>query len=175
MELKETDLRSISRDSATCRTTVTVDMGYDEKGRMLKVRWLIAGQGQLQPIDSSLSIRRWLLTSYLDNATDFEHDSAYAFRLPLVAVELKAVWWHTLHIDALVQPYDPEDFHVPLPGYNPLEHPDTEPCQAEQCRGKQAHLIVPEGLYVPPLEMELFNLVAGRPVEVTIGLAREEE
>lgn len=173
MDLKETDLRSITRDSDTCVTSVVVDLGYDEKGHPLKVTWLVSGQSQLQPIDSSLSIRRWLLTSYMSNATDFEHDSAYAFRLPLVAVELKAVWYHNAHFTALIQPYDEEDFHVPLPGYNPLEHPDTEKC--DRCTGEQAHLIVPEGFYVPPFEKELFKLVAGRPVEVSIGPVRKEQ
>lgn len=175
MELQETDLRGISRDSDTCRTTVTVDMGYDENGREKLVKWIVAGQGQLDKLDGHRRVQRWWLRSYLDNATDFEHDSAYAFRLPLLAVEFKAVWWHQVHFNALINPNEPDDFHVPLPGYNPLEHPKTEQCPEERCQGEHAHLIVPEGMYVPPFEPELFKLVAGRPVEIVIGQPHPED
>jgi hypothetical protein len=76
---------------------------------------------------------------------------------------------------ALVDPGRKEDFHVPLPGYNPFEHPKTEKCP--DCTGKDhtPHMMVPEGLYVPPHEPQLFELVKGRVVTITIGQPRPDE
>lgn len=109
---------------------------------------------------------------------DFEHDSAYALKLPLVGVTFNTATYHTAKFTAWVDPNDVEGFHVPPPGYNPMEHPKIHHCSGvydpkkeQYCKwgdGKP-HIIVPQGFYVPPVEPKLYQLVRGKKVTVHIG------
>ena len=166
MEVKENDLRSITRNSDTCLTTVYWRPGeaWNRESR----KWLLFGEAQLRKCSNDGDMVWWRLASYLKGRTaDFEHDSAFALRIPLVAFEFIYMERHRARFVALVHPGMPDEFHVPLPGYNPLEHLLTHPCPT--CTDGDAHLIVPEGLYVPPFEPELYKAMAGRVVDITIG------
>jgi hypothetical protein len=164
--LPENDLRGITRESSRCLTTVNIRMG-EWWDRDTDQRWLTFGQAQLRRFGDN-AFPWWWLGAYLaEGATDFEHDSGYALRLPLVSLDFQFMMNHGSHFLALVHPAAADEFRVPTPGYNPLEHPKTEPCPT--CKGEQAHLMVPEGLYVPPFEPELYEVVKGRPVSIHIG------
>ena len=171
MELQLTDLRYITRRSDTRRTEVTVHLDWDTK-----FKWLVMGECNLRHNESQTEkIRHWWLDAKMDGGvTDFEHDSASAVRLPLVAVTFGQVFNHRVSVHALVAPNNDfhEDFHVPLPGYNPKQHKDTVKC--ERCKDRP-HLIVPEGFYVPPFNEELYKLVAGKEVDIYIGQPYEDD
>jgi len=161
------DLRSLSRDSDKIRTVVRVYFGYDSHP------WMELGAVQLRAPENTHLNPQWVLSAYLKNATDFEHDSAHVLRMELIGVTCTGVRYGRTHFDAWIKSDAPEDFNVPSPGYNPLKHADTDWC--EECEGDGRHAIVPEGFYVPPTNLELYEKVRGRRVEIITGIAPEEE
>lgn len=62
---------------------------------------------------------------------------------------------------------------MPNDGYDPRKHKDTEKCKDKRCDEK-GHFIVPEGFYVPPINLALFEMVRGRRIEITTGLRRKD-
>ena len=169
-----TDLRGITRNSDRCITTVFIqDQNYN------RIEWLRFGQVQLRGYDSSRKAGESMLQAYLsEGATDFEHDSAYACCLPLIGVTYEGVEYHTTRLHAWVHPAAGDRdsavrFSVPLPGYNPMKHKDTVICSAKTCDEK--HPIVPEGMYWPPFEKDLYRLVRGQKVEISIGPVYPQE
>jgi hypothetical protein len=163
------DLRPITRHTDKVVTRVYL---CDEFGNHQRV-WLTMGQCKLmRPIPRNQM--RWWLGAHLDGATDFEHDSAYALRLPLLGLsfemlEMGMAWFH-----AIVDPNNSDDFCVPPPGYNPMEHEEAYFCEEGHCK-KNPHIIVPEGFFVPPRNPELHAKVACRHVLITVGIAYPEE
>lgn len=164
-----TDLSGITRNSHKLLTTVTIEDGDMMRDR---IEWLRLGQARVRHARDRHD-GRWVLEAYLDKgATDFEEDSAYAIRLPLIGATFEGVDYHTTNLLAWVDPNaggpHPE-FHVPTPGYNPLKHPDTTVCK----RCKPHHPIVPTGMYVPPFDPDLYALVAGKKVSIHVGPRHE--
>jgi hypothetical protein len=156
------DFRSITRRANRLVTTVNLHVHFE------KFPWLIFGQCDFQYHES---LKQWLLKAYLpEGVTDPEHDSAYAFRLPLVGLQFSGLWYHQSHFDAWVDPSGADDFRVPKTGYDPLKLADTQTCT--DCDEK--HLIVPEGHYVPPFDPDLFKMVGGKRVEIVVGFVEEE-
>lgn len=162
MELEHTDLRTICHGYRESHC----DVHLRSEGK--DFRWLTLCEVSLQRHDEG----RATLKSYLkDGATDFEHDPAYACKLPLIGVTLKFIHNGVMILEAWIDPERDEfcdDFRVPGPRYDPLVRPDTETCDTEGCEG---HPIVAEGHYLPPFDEELFNAVRGKRVEIYIGPA----
>lgn len=159
-----TDLRSITRHSDRCQTVVILEERY----RLKRMKWLELGQCSLSTNDRTGITE---LSSYMLDATDFEEDSAYAIKLPLIGLRLEHVFYHQSSFTAWVSMEDGEDdFKVPRPGYNPMEHEHAHEC--EDCEKK--HIIVPEGFYVPPFDEELFEAVKGHRVEILLGTKLED-
>ena len=154
-----TDLTRISADVDRCLTDVDITF----LGTFKRQPWLKAGRAKLQKHRLG-----WELSAYLDNAYDFEHDPAYAFRLPLIGLELESaeVFNHVWNYEAYVAPA-PDSFHVPLPGYDPLEA--ATPCPTCKAKGEE-HLIVEEGHYIPPFEQVLYEKVRCQRVHLTMGV-----
>jgi hypothetical protein len=165
--LETTDLREITRNPELCLTEVYVQTGRDIQSR---IKWLICGQSKLIPQRDHRD-GRWRLEAYLpDGVTDFEHDSGYAFKLPLIGVEFEMVDYHQATFHGWVDPNnDHEDFRVPRPGYNPMKHPKARKCEpSKYCPGN--HMIVPEGFWAgPPTDTELWKAVQGKKVQICIG------
>lgn len=164
-----TDLREITRRSDLCETTIDIIDEYDR----VRHRWITCGEASVQmPDGRSRDLVR--LTSYLGRgATDFEHDSAFAFQLPLIGWRFENAFYQKVSFIAWVPALgDPGDFAVPDPGYNPFEMEDTENCDLEHCEHLH-HPIVSEGKYIPTGNDELYKRVTGRKVRVTFGPARE--
>jgi hypothetical protein len=190
--VKETDLRSITRDSKRFVCHVTIDLGWTRSGHPWKLQWLTMGQAQIHSQRDN-NDGRWRLEAHLkDNACDFEHDTAYAVRLPLIGLQLGplAVHYSRTHLTAWVDPDAGDEtgrhseFHVPRPGYNPMEHPEASRCEGiynetkeQWCKWNDGkpHVIVPEGFYVPPFDKELYDAVRGKRVEIVIGPAFEDD
>ncbi len=160
-----TDLRAISRDADKCLTIVT--LGEDSSSFV----WLKFGQ--LSRIN--VHKRSTLLRAYLpEGTTDFEHDSAYLLSLPVIGLAFDDIFYHQVSFSAWVDPNGFEDFRVPRPGYNPLEHPNAVKCPAKEC-SKEPHIIVPEGHYAgPPPDVELFRAVAGKRVTIMVGPSHDD-
>jgi hypothetical protein len=131
--------------------------------------WLRLGEVQLGRItDRSGELPFWILSAFLArNATDGEHDSAHAIRLPLIGVCLDSVIYHATQILAVVHPgADENQFRVPRPGYDPF----INAVRCRDCKGKASHQIVEN--YLPPYDDELFRIVAGLEVQIVISQDR---
>ena len=152
-----TDLLGITRHSERCLTVVSILSPPDIH------TWLRVGETQIQCIDPN----RWLLEAYLNQgATDPEHSSAMALRLPLFGVRLQAIRYSVTTLVACILA-DTEYFRVPRPGYDPFRSPITHSCG--DCKDDIAHIVVPEGFYLPPFDGELFQMVRGLQVQIDIS------
>lgn len=153
------DLRSITRDSDKLRSTVMLHVDWD-----VRIKWLMFGEANMRCFNSK---KQWLLSAYLNNGTtDFEHDSAYAFRLPLIGVQFDDVNHQVTSFTAWIDSNNPSDFGIPSSGYDPTKQEGSFICK--DCKDEQ-HVIVPEGFYIPPFDQNLFDLVKGKQVEIVIG------
>jgi len=173
----ETDLRTITRRSDKCQTVIYL---CDYLGHA-KWKWLIFGEMQLRSHDRNA--QRHYVSAYLgQGATDVEHDSALALQFPVLGLKFEHLWYHTTVFSAIVDPlHDGQDeemdemtrgeFRVPGPGYDPMKLSGASICDYGQC---QPHPIVPEGYYLPPHDPKLHLAVAGRYIEIHVGVAREE-
>ena len=153
------DLRAICRESDKLVARV------DFLNKTKREPWLILGQAEIDRLNSI-----WLLRTYLNGfTTDQDHDLADGLRLPLMGLELAGVRNHMVMYEAWVCP-NPDMFNVPLPGYNPTQHPMTNGCRGtNSCPIGTPHKLVPSDLYLPPFESELYNHVQGRRIHIEIG------
>jgi hypothetical protein len=133
-----------------------------------KSKRLLLGEVMLMPRDGHHHKGIWSLGAYLLNATDFEHDAAWLLKMELVGVELDSMTYGQTCIQGWIRADHSEAFRVPSAGYNPVKHKDATPCREKDCRRGEKHIIVPEGFYVPPENPELFNIVRGRRIEITM-------
>ncbi len=101
--------------------------------------------------------------------TDPEHDSAYALSLPLVGVEFGDISYHTAEFSGWVDNCDPHGFHVPDPGYNPLQDKGVVICKVYPDCKRKPHKVVPEGFFVPPVNPTLYQKVRGMRVTIRIS------
>jgi hypothetical protein len=167
--IQKLDLRKITRDSNKCRTYVTLHWDWQTK-----VEWIICGMVDLRD-DNPKEDRRSRLIAYLSKgATDFEHDSAHALGLPLIGLTFDHLWYQRAVFTAWIDPNDDDNgFRVPQPGYDPAKLKDTIMCEDKRCDEK--HIIVPEGYYYPPHNADLYDLVKGKRVEISIGPVFKDE
>jgi hypothetical protein len=177
--VKKTDLTHLTCDPREPRRTwVSLEWDFDTR-----IEWLIFGPASMHSQSDRRDGDRWRLEgSMARGVTDFEHSTALAVRLPLVGLQLGFVSHgqvrYTAFVDSSSMVYDPADpkhseFHVPSPGYDPRKHKDTYKCDTKGCSDK-GHLIIPEGFYVPPFNLELFQHVRGKKVEIVMGIKHEE-
>ncbi len=157
-----TDLRNITRKSDRVWTRVTVLGGKE-------IPWLLFGEARIRHFDDD----KWQLAARLPvGVTDFEHDSGYAFGMGLIGLQYKGTQSGLTTVTAYVDPSNLEDFRVPLPGYNPMTEPEAKTCQT--CPNH--HIIVGESRWAgPPSNRQLFKVVAGRKLEILMGLVQIEE
>lgn len=165
-----TDLRSITRGADTARTTIEIVDRYDNFRHL----WITCGQVNLRKWDNRPDVE---LTCYLtEGVTDFEHDSAYAFQLDLIgwtfdSIRDSAVTF-TAWIPAELQGLD--EFRIPGPGYNPMKRDDAYLCDTDHC-AEDPHIMVEEGYFIAPANPELYKLVRGRRVRITIRPVYDHE
>jgi len=186
--IKKVNLLAISRSPDVCRTSVHLEWDWDTR-----IEWLVFGEASLH--SNERRDGQWTLEARMGlRATDCEHDTAFALRLPLIGVEFECADHHTFRFHGWVDPNSGPDergkfgkFHVPPPGYAPHKHPEAKMCPGVYiektgpwCKwnDKKPHVIVPDGFYVPPFDPDLFALVAGKKVSIVMGKApdkRDEE
>jgi len=166
MGLEKVDLRHITRHTDKVQTKVWIVDRYGSE----RVEWLVLGAPQIRFFENK---KTWWLSAYMNQgATDFEEDSAYALRLPLIGVTFDGVEYGATRLVAWVDPAGLDEFHVPASSdYDPTKHPDTVMCT--KC--KKPHPIVPEDFYVPPRDKALFKKVRGQRVIIHIGPVWDED
>lgn len=152
------DLTKLSRGSDKVLTAVTMN----------NREWLRLGAIRLQRVRDS---GEWELSSYLLNATDFEHDSAFILRMHLIGVEYGVLEYGALRFTGWVKP-DDDTFRVPTVDYDPLI--SSKPCDHDQCL-KDPHLLVREKCYLPPPNPDLLHQVIGTRLDVWTGLKPNDE
>jgi hypothetical protein len=132
------------------------------------------GRGSLYDVNNHHRPGLWVLAARLGRgATDPEHDSPFAFKLPLVGVEFERVEEGCLWAHGFVDAYDGEEFHVPRPGYDPFKKRGASTCRYKACGEK--HPIVPEGCYVPKFDAALYEAVKGRLVDIRMLVLAEKK
>lgn len=154
------DLTAITRKPHVARTIVSI---YDD---YRPHEWLVFGAAQFNHMEK---MHMWSLNARMAaGITDFEHDSAYALKLPLIGLEFEGVLYdHYVRFNAFIAPDALDDFCVPTSSaYNPTTLPGGGPCTT--CKGKDKHLLVPDGYFVPPRDPALYELVRGKRVEISL-------
>lgn len=164
------DLRAVTRPG--CVTHVQLDSGDYTNGPLKE--WIVCGRVSLQSPDRS-GISRFSARA-LEGVTDFEHDSAYIFQLPLVGARLEMVESGWTYIVAHIAG-DPDDLRIPSDGtYDPEKLDGAEICESEHygCKGKP-HIVVPQDYYAgPPTKPTVWANLVGRRVEIRIGPEKVE-
>lgn len=147
------DLTSITQPGLFTK----VEISDDHFGSRVKP-WMYLRQTRLRPMGGG-DCERWRFSAFLTDATDNEHDSAYAMTISLVGLrflyaDYVVVW------AGFVEPTTAAYCRVPPVGYNPAADPKARVC--DRCDEK--HVVVP--YYQPPVDLELFQLVRGRLVRI---------
>lgn len=162
------DFRQITREPKLCRTVVTLHWDF-----RTEFQWILAGQCQIRTDRKAHNIT---LDARMEGATDREHDSAYAFQLPIIGHTFERVDYHTTILTAWINPNEPDDFRLSAStakpkGYDLRKHPEAYKCK--ECKGADSHTVVP--YFVPPPFPKLFQLVAGKRITIAIGPAYPEQ
>lgn len=161
------DLRGITRASDKCATIITCRIHHRE------FTWIHCGSlCELHGRDNS-RIKTWIVGAYLNNgATDFEHDSAYAFRFEVLEPKLDMVTYSRTWLTTFINPdpFSVEQFHVPESSdYNPAQLVGAHMCEEDYC--EKPHPIVPEGYYVPPTDKKYAERMRGVEIIIRTGPA----
>jgi hypothetical protein len=171
VDVQPTDLRGIGRDADCMETSVALFLENLRQGR---AEWLRAGASSLYQVRNHHRPGLWILAARLGrHATDPEHDAPFAFKLPLVGVEIERIEEGAVWAFGFVDAYDGEEFHVPRPGYDPFQDRGASTCRSKACG--ERHPIVPGELYVPPFDAALYAAVKGRLVDIRIVPVRGKE
>lgn len=173
-----TDLRSITRESDTCLTIVSFQR-YARGGMEAEYGdgyWLLFGQAQLRRSESDDVVELGARMGM--GATDFEHDSSWVVKLPLIGFAYDSLHYHILEAHGWVQPCTPlsardQDLRVPLPGQDYYKDAFETDCKLAQCRqgedGKFKSVSHPITKYIPEYNISLHRRVSGRRVSIQVG------
>lgn len=85
--------------------------------------------------------------------------------MDLIGIEFEFMDSGMSYIKGWIRPDSPEGFLVPPVTYNPLKGAT----RCKECKGKDAHVIVDEGFYVPEINQELWEKVRGCVVDIRTG------
>lgn len=157
------DLRTIAREYHSC-TFIRLDTPfYTEHQPKL---WIVSNMVEFR--EHTRTKGEYTLYSRLvSGATDFEHDSGYAFSFPVVGLQFVSCYSGRPQFEAWLKPglnFYGEDFNVPPVGYNPIEGADL----CDTC--SDPHPIVP---FTSQHNAELYERVAGCKVIIEMGLNPE--
>lgn len=172
-DTKKIDMREVTRDSKYFRTQIRI-----EPQRHYPRVEIVCGRINLRFSGrdgqyGELSAR----AQY--GVTDFEHDSAYVFRIPIVGVKFNFMDNGWTSLTGLLLGKEPEELRL-MAGYNPLLLEGTVLCNDERCtrdpeekkRWPQGHPIIPEGYYAGPImkNTKLYQQLVGSTVEISTNI-----
>ncbi len=163
MDIPLLDLRSITRNSDRARCSIKVRTPEDG----FLIDWIVCGAVSMHREPNS----SWIEARLKYGITDFEHDSAFAFKLPLIGLTYRYTQRHCNRFSAHIDPHDADGFRIPPVGYDPTKLEGTRNCL--NCEGSEAHLMVDEDHWMPPSDKALFEIVRGLKVEISIGVINE--
>lgn len=152
MDIQELDLASVTRTENQRYCQISVQDGTSLK----KKAWISCGEVSFSEGRAGHTIRAYLN----QDATDFEHDSALAFSIPIIGLTFVHVYNGTVLFRAFIAPpqshYDWEDFRVPREIIDLKEATQCDYCE-------DAHPIVE---YLPEANPELYRQLSGREIEI---------
>lgn len=162
MTIEHLDLRKFTRNSEQIVSTISV---VDETG--VQHPWIMCGEVEIKPPHSRTGTIT--LAAYMDNATDREHDSAYAFMFELFRLDFKYIssglsWFEGI-ISVPTNRFDMDKFRVPAPGVDLFE--GSKECNSKYCDGRK-HRIVD---YLPKPNHELWKRLGGHSITLVTGAA----
>jgi hypothetical protein len=134
-----------------------------------KETWIETGNLKISSSGEGSLLRR-TVESQLDSVCDPEHDPCKAFSFSVIGLQFVFSMSATMLFEGVIDPT--RAFCVPGPDYDPAKT-HGEPCS--HCKGDEAHLLVPDGFYMPPKNPELFRQMAGKTIEIWIYSYKEEE
>ena len=164
MNIQSIDLRPITRRSDVLGAVFRIQ---DEEYNW--VPWIKCGEIKLQK-DNRYGDEFRVCAHLRDGATDFEHDSAYAFAFDAIGVTYEMTEGHNTFLSGWFKP-DPDSFCVPDEGYDPFSIEGAVKCQ--NC--ESGHVIVPEGCYMPPRNDAMFKALSSKRFELNISVRRPRE
>lgn len=145
-----------------------VDFDPRARGEEFQGTWFRAGTVEILEGPEG----EWRLSArYCGGVTDFEHDSAYCFVVPLIGLRLDFLRGGRSLFEAYVHPRAGDEFRFPDAAEDPAGFPGAHTCTC--C--DEPHTIVPEGRYQPPRNPELYRKVAGRKVRIFVGPVTQED
>lgn len=172
------DLTNCTRWSKHTRSTIQIFNPVTNQWQ----EWLVFGEVTIRKEDPFRGCLGMVGARCTAGVTDFEHDSAWAFHIPIMGIQYEqACEYSCVHVFASI-PIDVadrntyDDLRVPLGPYEPGNLEGARLCKDRHCPRREegekgGHVIVPEGYYAgPPADRSLSRMVAGRRIQITIGL-----
>jgi len=167
LKIEHIDLTGVTRDADDFYCQIMIDTGNYSGGGSRKP-WITCGRIKLQFPDSRGARPAILSARAGYGITDFEHDSAYIFQIPVVGFEVSFVENGMVYAECVIGG-EPDDLRVPTKaGYDPTKLEGADVCTSESC--KKPHGIVPEGYYAgPPTSEEIWRSLVSRKLEIVFG------
>lgn len=156
------DFTKVTRDSKKALTTIRVS-SYG-----IKPFILLAGRTNLDRLgERSLY---WRLTARAkEGVTDFEHDSAYIFQIPITAPIFESMDSSVVYLSALLLGREPNDLRLKLDSkYDPTKLKGASRCDGKKyCKYGAPHPLVPEVSWAgPKADPELYRLLIGAKIDI---------
>lgn len=173
VRIEPLDLRTVTRDSDRFVCEIRLDTGDYSNGGSLKT-WITCGRISVQFPDRRGGRPATLSARAAYGVTDFEHDSAYIFKIPIAGWEVSFIDNGMVYAECIIVG-EAEDLRVPTkPGYDPTKLDGAYVCKDKHC--DKPHDIVPEGYWAgaPGSDTVWKNLV-GRRLEIFFGPTRVAE
>lgn len=150
------DLTSVTRPGAV--TSIMLD-DYE------RIEWIRCGVTVVQRRDR----QPWRLGARArEGVTDFEHDSAWIFQIPLVGVALDMIDMGTVFVTGYIAG-DPGDLRVPTSAdYDPARHPEASLCDGRHCGMGSHPIVAPDYWAGPPADEKLWRRLVGRRLDIRI-------
>lgn len=172
--LPNLDLRNITQDPEDACTEIKVKLMHHH------FSWIKAGRLSRLEFNGRSDPPGWRLAARMaGGATDFEHDSAYAFSLSIISptIEMGINGFVWIHAYINPNPYLDDDFRVPTSSeYDPCKLVGSHICEEEAClKDGGPHPIVPEGYWFPPRNTDLFKRLRGTPITIIVGAPFKED
>lgn len=173
VKIEHLDLRSVTRDADRFVCEIRLDTGDYSAGSSLKT-WITCGRIDVRFPDRRGARPATLSARANHGVTDFEHDSAYIFQIPITGWDVSFVSNGMVYAECVIVG-DADDLRVPTkPGYDPTKLEGAYACEDKHC--DKPHGVVPEGYFAgPPTSETVWRNLVGRRLEIIFGPTRKDD